>query len=276
MTSKLLLLIMIAASVVLSACSTAPQSKIISFEECVAAGNAVMESYPRQCRAGGETFVEQINNSQKLIGGDRDEHYCLVGAGYSYDKDVGACTRSWEFDTAQKEAAAIAVKSIQLNDWTVTAVNATNTCDSCYTVVMQRDTLRNTVTIINGNVSTATGGEWPCTREYRPVCGAIQVQCIRAPCPPINTTFSNLCEAQAAGAFNIHSNACTAEEVNPESACLTFDGTWIQESQECEGMPQEMCVQLGGTFNECASACRNDPDAEICTMQCVQVCSFTH
>jgi hypothetical protein len=34
---------------------------IQSFEECVAAGYPVMESYPRQCRVpGGPTFVEQI------------------------------------------------------------------------------------------------------------------------------------------------------------------------------------------------------------------------
>ncbi|WKZ29129.1 MAG: hypothetical protein QY323_00200 [Patescibacteria group bacterium] len=33
---------------------------ITTFEECVEAGNAVMESYPRQCRAGGTTFVEQL------------------------------------------------------------------------------------------------------------------------------------------------------------------------------------------------------------------------
>ncbi len=35
-------------------------SKITSFNECVAAGNPVMESYPRQCRAGSELFVEKV------------------------------------------------------------------------------------------------------------------------------------------------------------------------------------------------------------------------
>ncbi len=35
---------------------------ITSFEECVEAGNAVMESYPRQCRAHEKTFVENIGN----------------------------------------------------------------------------------------------------------------------------------------------------------------------------------------------------------------------
>jgi len=33
---------------------------INSFDECVAAGNPVMESYPRQCRADGKTFTEDL------------------------------------------------------------------------------------------------------------------------------------------------------------------------------------------------------------------------
>ena len=36
---------------------------IDSFEDCLAAGNVVMESYPRQCRtADGQHFVEEIGN----------------------------------------------------------------------------------------------------------------------------------------------------------------------------------------------------------------------
>jgi hypothetical protein len=37
--------------------------QVRSFEECVAAGNVILESYPRQCRTeSGETFVEDIGN----------------------------------------------------------------------------------------------------------------------------------------------------------------------------------------------------------------------
>lgn len=37
-------------------------SQVISnFDECVAVGNPVMESYPRQCRHGDATFVEDIS-----------------------------------------------------------------------------------------------------------------------------------------------------------------------------------------------------------------------
>jgi len=31
------------------------------FESCINAGNPAMESYPRQCRDGGDTFVEVVD-----------------------------------------------------------------------------------------------------------------------------------------------------------------------------------------------------------------------
>jgi len=40
---------------------------VTNFEECAVAGNAVMESYPRQCRHGDETFVENIGNELEKI-----------------------------------------------------------------------------------------------------------------------------------------------------------------------------------------------------------------
>jgi hypothetical protein len=59
-----------------------------------------------------------------------------------------------------------------------------------------------------------------------------------------------------------------------KEACESAEGTWIESAQECEGLSAEYCQEIGGNFNECASACRNDPDAQICTMQCVLVCEF--
>ena len=38
-------------------------SAVSNFESCVAKGNAVLESYPRQCRTpDGKTFTEDIGN----------------------------------------------------------------------------------------------------------------------------------------------------------------------------------------------------------------------
>ena len=38
---------------------------ITSFLDCIAAGNPALESFPRQCVSGGETFVEDIGNSDE-------------------------------------------------------------------------------------------------------------------------------------------------------------------------------------------------------------------
>lgn len=166
---------------VLSACNVEKESEeISSFEECVEAGNPVMESYPRQCRSGEETFVEELE-----VSGPEEK---------------------------------------------------------------------------------------PCTREYVPVCGEVDVRCVKAPCNPVKQTFSNRCMAENAGAKNIIEGKCQTENISQE--CISEGGRWISEADECEGISEEKCSEIGGNFNECASACRNDPDAQMCTMQCVLVCEF--
>jgi hypothetical protein len=57
-------------------------------------------------------------------------------------------------------------------------------------------------------------------------------------------------------------------------ACMNAGGQWSPEFSECLGVEGTTCSEIGGTWNECASACRNNPNAEVCTLQCVQVCSF--
>jgi len=43
------------------------RNSVTSFEQCVEAGNPVMESYPRQCAMDGKTFVESIDYSSPQI-----------------------------------------------------------------------------------------------------------------------------------------------------------------------------------------------------------------
>lgn len=47
-----------------------------------------------------------------------------------------------------------------------------------------------------------------CTEEYKPVCGELEVQCIRAPCPPIRQTYGNRCLAEKENAKNIIEGEC--------------------------------------------------------------------
>ncbi|MEM0438188.1 MAG: DUF333 domain-containing protein [Candidatus Micrarchaeia archaeon] len=54
------------------------------------------------------------------------------------------------------------------------------------------------------------------------------------------------------------------------------DGCGCQLPPMCKPLPKrmtkELCESAGGHFNECASACRNNPEAEVCIMVCVQEC----
>jgi len=44
-----------------------PKIFVTDFISCLEAGNPIMESYPRQCRADGETFIENIGNELEKI-----------------------------------------------------------------------------------------------------------------------------------------------------------------------------------------------------------------
>lgn len=62
---------------------------------------------------------------------------------------------------------------------------------------------------------------------------------------------------------------------NPQSLCeSTAGGKWLANYNECEGISSKQCSQLlNGTYDNCTSACRHDPKAEICTGNCVPVCA---
>ncbi len=57
--------------------------------------------------------------------------------------------------------------------------------------------------------------------------------------------------------------------------CLNAGGTYLDDYNECEDISSESCSELSGSFNDCASACRHNPDpAAACIQICVPVCSF--
>lgn len=66
--NKFILTIPILAIIIISGCTGggvilgSDDPDIDNYEKCIAAGNPAMESYPRQCRSHGETFVEVIDD----------------------------------------------------------------------------------------------------------------------------------------------------------------------------------------------------------------------
>ncbi|QQS61055.1 MAG: hypothetical protein IPN70_04185 [Candidatus Moraniibacteriota bacterium] len=84
------------------------QTSITNFDECVLAGNPIMESYPRGCMTqDGRSFVEILTEEAQLplVGNDRDEYGCIGSAGYTWCEEKQKCLRTWEedcFDEAHK------------------------------------------------------------------------------------------------------------------------------------------------------------------------------
>lgn len=66
-----------------------------------------------------------------------------------------------------------------------------------------------------GKLQIFVGTAPACTKEYRPVCGAKQVQCITTPCDPIPTTYGNECMMKADSATFLYEGACTDTTADP-------------------------------------------------------------
>jgi hypothetical protein len=64
--------------------------------------------------------------------------------------------------------------------------------------------------------------------------------------------------------------------IKNKTECESNSGVWYATGNICEinSFSENMCVARGGEWNGCASACRHDKDAEVCTLQCVLTCSF--
>lgn len=70
-------------------------------------------------------------------------------------------------------------------------------------------------------------GAVTCTKEYKPVCGAKQVQCITTPCNPIPTTYSNECTMKTDGATFLSEGQCKTDTkpFEPDAKCKAwYDG----------------------------------------------------
>jgi len=75
---------------------------------------------------------------------------------------------------------------------------------------------------------------------------------------------------------NSHENEIQEKIDIKESSlkCTKAWWNWIIWINECEWISKKTCEEIWWNFNECASACRNNPEAEECIMMCVQVCEF--
>lgn len=127
-----------------------------SFADCEAAGNPIMESYPRRCRHAGQLFEEPIDPPPQVV----DPIECTMDAKMCPDGSaVGRTGPNCEFAPCPGE-------TIEADVFTCSPESKLNQM---------------------------------CTKEYAPVCGLVEIQCVTTPCDPIPQTFSNACGACSQG-----------------------------------------------------------------------------
>lgn len=215
-----------------SGCVSGPQ--VENFDECVAMGYPVMESYPRQCSTpDGRIFTEETGP----IGGERDEHGCLVPAGYAWDDEIGACARGWEMSESEKEAAKTAMEYVG-QEYATTVIEAASTGPDSYSVYIEQGENRDIIKVevrdgaVEGSFvtrHTCTEEEKQaeiCTMEYAPVCGFKSGE---------SQTYGNGCGACSAGVDYWERGECgsmTLEEARQaaQASVCTEEGTLTEEA----------------------------------------------
>lgn len=110
----------------------------------------------------GLIFVNQ-EKKEKTVGGERDKYGCLGSAGYSYNREIGACARNWELDDGGKiKAATIAAadltKSLDSYALTIIGVEVLK-CPGCYQVSFDKEQKRYEVNISDWAVTEVNNNE---------------------------------------------------------------------------------------------------------------------
>ncbi len=86
--------------------SITPPLQIANFDECVAAGNPVMESYPRQCRSSdGQLFIEPIQPENTVPSNNEPPSSQSTGSMRATSCAVAGC--SGQLCVSSEEASSI-------------------------------------------------------------------------------------------------------------------------------------------------------------------------
>ncbi len=198
--------------------------EVDSFEDCVAAGNPVMESYPRQCRHKGEHFVEVIGEP---VACTMDAKMCPDGS------TVGRTGPNCEFEECLVSELPIRYGENMSNmeEYRSDCERRMGVFNECGSACgPEAEVCIDVCSMICEGPAEAHQPHVPqdstfCTHEskeveacieiYQPVCGLTEVQCIKAPCYPVPQTFSNSCFACSAGNVSSYTEGTCEGEYNP-------------------------------------------------------------
>lgn len=98
-------------------------------------------------------FLIVNKSKEEKLGGEIDEYGCLGPAGYTFNKEVGACLREWEFDDNQKRAAKIAVDYVGAKKGLTVIKIYSSRCPGCYVVYLKDDVHEIKITFENWEIT---------------------------------------------------------------------------------------------------------------------------
>jgi len=96
--------------------------------------------------------ISSYTNRETPIGGETDEHGCMLMAGYTWNEEVGACIREWELNENQRQAAEIAVEYIGYTKGTTVLRVDVARCPGCFAVQLEKGRDRIDVTLENWKI----------------------------------------------------------------------------------------------------------------------------
>ncbi len=194
---------------------------VVDFDSCVAAGNAVMESYPRKCNYNGHTYVENISN----------------GTSTSAPQCPGLSRNLW-LGTSGADVSAL--QSFLRNAGVYTHPVITGYFGPITQAAVQRWQAQHGVVAAGTPATTGFGvvgpqtrsafksfcgggssndGDRPtfCTLQYAPVCGQLNGEI---------KTYGNTCQLNAAGAQWLYEGECNNQNntTAPNSCKIWNDG----------------------------------------------------
>ena len=199
---------------------------VTNFEECVAAGNPVMESYPRQCRHQNTTYVEDreddieqrdsvllfepqpneaIQSPLTITGEARGPWFFEANFPIVLTDQDGRVIAE-HFATAQSEwmtesfvpfSATLLFEAPAYLDRGSLILHKANPSGLPEHDAMLEVPIRYAQRNSEEEMSCPEEARNvdACIQVYNPVCGKVNVQCITEPCNPVYQTFGNSCEA---------------------------------------------------------------------------------